>query len=159
MNIKEYHTVLEVEEEEDDIELSVEEELNDLAADLVSFKRYSPFLERLFSQSPGTWNKLETLCSGIKDIEQRFIDWQEAGTVIESVRVAWLDYPESSYGGEYCVIIFFCENPHWITDAIYNKQRFLKDLYKSHNIYSFPPVAPTHANRTQMAPVAQVPAG
>lgn len=156
MNIKENHTVLEVEEEEDDIELSIEEELNDLAADLVSFKRYSPFLERLFSISPGTWSKLENLCSGIKDIEQRLIDWQEAGTVVESVCVAWLDYPESSYGGEYCVIVFFCENPHWITDAIYNKQRFLKELCKSHDIYSFATVARAHANRTQMAPVAQV---
>jgi hypothetical protein len=156
MNIQENLTLFEVEEEEDEIELSVEEELNDLAADLVSFKRYSPFLERLFSQSYGTWNVLEHLCSGIKDIEQRFSDWEEAGTVVESVRVAWLDYPESSYGGQFCVIIFFCENPHWITDAIYNKKRFLKDLSASHDSYSFATVAKAHANRTQMALVGQV---
>lgn len=154
MKIEESHTILEVEEEEEDADLSVEEELNDLAADLVSFKRYSAFLERLFAQNHGTWNKLETLCRGIKDIEQRLFDWQEADTVIESVRVTWLDYPESSNGGEYSVIIFFCENPHWITDAVYNKQRFLNDLYTSRDIYSFAPIASTHANRTELVPVA-----
>lgn len=135
-------------------EISVEEELNDLAADLVSFKRYSTFLERLFSQNDGKWHKLEVLCSGIKDIEQRFIDWRDAGSLVESVQVAWLDYPNESLQRQYCVIIFFCENPHWITDAIYNKRRFLKDLYSSDKLHSFATLASTHANRTQTAQVS-----
>ena len=139
MRIGDNLSVLEIEEE--DITISVEEQLNDLAADLVSFKRYNTFLERLFSQNDGKWHKLEALCNGIKDIEQRFIDLRDAGSLVESVRVAWLDYRNESLQKKYCVIIFFCENPHWITDAIYNKRRFLKDLYTSDKLHSFATVA------------------
>jgi hypothetical protein len=111
---------------EESIEMELEDKLSCLTADLVEFESNSPFIERLFSEEASKWIEIQSLCSGLKEIESQLEELKESfeGTL----RVTWLDYPDAAVGKGYCLIIFFVEALHWSNLALYNKQLFLKKL-------------------------------
>lgn len=107
---------------EESIEMELEDKLSCLTADLVEFESNSPFIERLFSEEASKWIEIQSLCSGLKEIESQLEELKESfeGTL----RVTWLDYPDAAVGKGYSLIIFFVEALHWSNLALYNKQLF-----------------------------------
>ncbi len=100
------------------IELEVEDKLSCISADMVSLRKYSACMERLFALPSGQWVELIHLFFGIGEIEQRL---QGLAAKISGVpRVSWSDYPDSVYGPGYRVVVFFCDDPFWSNVALYN---------------------------------------
>ncbi len=100
--------------------MKVEERLADLTADLVEREENSVFLERLFSLKAGVWEDVTALCRDIVHLENHMAQLQRSSK--GRLPVTWLDYPTSTYGKGYCLIIFFVEELHWSNVALYNKQ-------------------------------------
>ena len=102
--------------------MKVEERLADLTADLVECEENSVFLERLFSLKAGVWEDVTALCRDIVHLEEHMAQLQRSSK--GRLQVTWLDYPASTHGKGYCLIVFFVEEPHWSNVALYNKQWF-----------------------------------
>ncbi|WP_017660870.1 hypothetical protein [Baaleninema simplex] len=103
-------------------DLSVEENLSDIAAELLSSRRNEDFLERLFSVESGKWIDMPPLCKGLIEIEEQL---EEAGKSFrEAPQVTWLPYSSPCYEQGFCIIIFFVEDLHWSSVALYNKNYF-----------------------------------
>jgi hypothetical protein len=111
--------------------MKVEERLEELTADLVECEENSAFLERLFSLKAGVWEDVTVLCHRIVHLEDHMVQlqWSFKGRL----QATWLDYPASTHGKGYCLLVFFAEELHWSNVALYNKQRLgvkLKDVYR-----------------------------
>ena len=102
--------------------MKVEERLADLTADLVECEENSVFLERLFSLKAGVWEDVTALCRDIEHLKDHMAQLQRSSKC--RFRATWLDYPASTHGKGYCLIIFFAEELHWSNVALYNKQWF-----------------------------------
>ena len=63
--------------QEENLEMELEEKLSSITADLVEFESNSQFLERLFSEDAGKWIEIESLCSGLKEIESQLKELRE----------------------------------------------------------------------------------
>ena len=102
--------------------MKIEEKLADLTADLVEDEENSVFLERLFSLKAGVWEDVTMLCRDLVHLEDPLaqLQWLFKGRL----RATWLDYPASTHGKGYCLVIFFAEELHWSNVALYNKQWF-----------------------------------
>jgi hypothetical protein len=101
------------------------ESLADVVADLLALEEGAPFLRRLFQLQPGTWAAVPLLCADLPATALRIEELaklESGGTVYAT----WLEYPMSGYGPGYCTIIFFLEDAHWSTLALYNKSRFTR---------------------------------
>jgi hypothetical protein len=112
-------------------ELELEDKLLDITTELVSINNNSLFLERLFSQDAGQWIEIESLCSGIREIETQLEELRELFAAcfperIGTLRVTWLDYPNTTLGEACYMIIFFLEALHWSNVALYSKALFLR---------------------------------
>jgi hypothetical protein len=103
----------------EDAHISLEDELSDICADLVSYD--STLLDRLFSSKSGLWLDVASSCElhleRIKEINQQ---------VGGAVDITWLDYPNSTSGKGFCTVIFFLEPLLWNYIAIYNRLLFVK---------------------------------
>jgi hypothetical protein len=111
--------------------MKVEERLAALSADLVECEENSVFLERLFSLEAGAWEDVMALCHDIVHLEDDMAQLQRSSE--GRLQTTWLDYPASTHGKGYCLIIFFAEELHWSNVALYNKRRFgvkPKDVYR-----------------------------
>jgi hypothetical protein len=106
--------------------MRVEERLADLTADLVECEENSVFLERLFSLKAGVWEDVTALCRDIVHLEDHMAQLQRSSK--GRLHATWLDYPVSTHGKGYCLIIFFVEELHWSNVALYNKQWFSRKL-------------------------------
>ena len=106
--------------------MKVEERLADLTADLVECEENSVFLERLFSLKAGVWEDVTTLCRDIVHLEDHMAQLQQSSK--GRLQATWLDYPASTHGKGYCLIIFFVEERHWSNVALYNKQWFSRKV-------------------------------
>ena len=106
--------------------MKVEERLADLTADLVEYEENSVFLERLFSLKAGVWEDATTLCRDLVHLEDHMAQLQRSFK--GRLRATWLDYPASTHGKGYCLIIFFAEELHWSNVALYNKQWFSRKV-------------------------------
>ena len=106
--------------------MKVEERLADLTADLVECEENSVFLERLFSLMAGVWADVTDLCRDIVHLEDDMAQLQQSSK--GRLRATWLDYPASTHGKGYCLIIFFTEELHWSNIALYNKQWFSQKI-------------------------------
>ncbi len=110
--------------------MTKEEQLADITADLVELEANHPFLARLFSLPAGMWEEVTILCDDLPQIKDQIKQLQKYSTDI--LQVTWLDYPYSTSGKGYCVIIFFAEVLHWNSVALYNKQWFLQKFVRQH---------------------------
>lgn len=102
--------------------MDLEDRLGDLVADLVEFEHNSPFLLRLFAVASGHWLEVKSLCDGLEHVASQLAQLNDIceGTL----KVTWLEHPTSSSG--YCLILFYMEELHWNSLALYNKQLFLQ---------------------------------
>ena len=113
---------------EDNLEnLSLEDRLSCLTADLVEFDRNRLFLARLFAARLGQWQSVDALCVGLPEIERQLQALKERFVSGEALRVTWLESPDAVYGEGFCIILFLVEALHWETLAVYNKQLFLSN--------------------------------
>jgi hypothetical protein len=108
------------------MQMTLEEHLTDITADLVEVEGNSPFLERLFSLQAGTWEDTTVLCHDLGPCKDQIAQLQKR--LPGKLQVTWLEYPASAYGSGYCVIIFFAEELHWSNVALYNKAWFSQRL-------------------------------
>lgn len=114
-----------------DTDSRAEERLADLAADLVERAENSAFLARLFALEAGRWEDVATLCQDLAPLDDPLEQFQ--GLSKGALQVTWLDYPPSTHGPGYCLIIFFAEELHWNSVALYNKRWFVqKDIPRAH---------------------------
>jgi hypothetical protein len=102
--------------------MKVEERFEELTADLVECEDNSVFLERLFSLKASVWEDVTILCRDIVHLADHMAQLQRLSK--GRLRATWLDYPASTHGKGYCLIIFFAEELHWSNVALYNKQWF-----------------------------------
>jgi hypothetical protein len=93
--------------------------LGDVVGDLLTEQANLPFVQRLLSLSPATWSSVYSLASRLPDVRSRLHELGYAGE--NSVQVCWLDYPLSLYGPGYCLVVFYLEDEHWSSVALYNK--------------------------------------
>lgn len=104
-----------------ELPMNMEDELSDLAADLLSDTRYEAALMQLFSQKAGVW----VFATSLLGDERRLQAVEElAGGPL---RVTWMDYPGSDYGAGYCTVAFFVEASLWSSIGVYNRGRLLRD--------------------------------
>jgi len=108
--------------------MKVEERLEELTADLVESEENSVFLERLFSLKAGVWEDVTALCRDIVHLEDDMAQLQRSSK--DGLRATWLNYPASTHGKGYCLIIFFAEELHWSNVALYNKQWFSRKFIR-----------------------------
>jgi hypothetical protein len=113
--------------------MTIEDELSDIAADLVSLKENHPFLRRLFSVDPGHWVALAGTCRDIALLGKRL---SEPDIADVAPNVTWADYPMSLHGGGYCTIIFFAESVGWYKLALFNKGHFEEAYRSEHDVLS-----------------------
>jgi hypothetical protein len=102
-------------------DLTVEDQLSEITADLIEFKTNQIFLHRLFSKPEGEWLKVISLCDNLENIRNLFDLLPEKTAA--NLQVTWLNYPHSVYGEGYCLITFFEDELHWSNVALYNKQQ------------------------------------
>ena len=99
-----------------------EDSLTEITADLVAREENRVFLERLFTLEPGVWEDVVVLCHDVIHLTGPMA--HVTGIAQGILRVTWLDYPNSTHGKGYCLIIFFMEELHWSNVALYNKAWF-----------------------------------
>lgn len=103
--------------EEDD---SLPELLADSIADILSDKKWALFMQPLFAQSQGLWVDVLSVCDELNINHSNFEQIEES--LPSPLFATWLPFPESVYGEEYCVVIFFVEEIPWSKAVIYNKK-------------------------------------
>jgi hypothetical protein len=108
--------------------MKVEERFEELTTDLVESEENSVFLERLFSLKAGVWEDVTTLCRDIVQLEDDMAQLQRSSK--GGLRATWLNYPASTHGKGYCLIIFFAEELHWSNVALYNKKWFSRKFIR-----------------------------
>jgi len=106
-------------------DLSEDDELLGISADLVSLDENHPFITRLFSLNAGQWLDVLSASFDLSKTQKRLreLKLQSDGNMY----AAWLEYPqqqETLDESESCVIVFFTDVDHWITSAVFNKQYF-----------------------------------
>lgn len=106
---------------QEDIEL--EDQLSCLTADLVEYKSNQQFIKNLFAIEAGKWTNIDTLCKGMTNIKTELELIKNSCDGL--LQVTWLDYPMTTMGEGYCVIIFYLESLHWDNVALYNKHHLL----------------------------------
>jgi hypothetical protein len=108
-------------------DLTLEDQLSEISADLVEFKSNQIFLKRLFSHHQGEWLKVVNLISDMETIIKQINLLPEK--ISSNLQVTWLDYSHSVYGEGYCLITFFEDQLHWSNVALFNKQYLSNQNY------------------------------
>lgn len=108
------------------MQMTLEDHLADMTADLVELEENSPFLERLFALKAGAWQDTAVLCHDLGHRKDQIEQLQKQ--LPGKLQVTWIDYPTSACGSGYCVIIFFSEELHWSNVALYNKAWFSRNF-------------------------------
>ena len=110
--------------------MTIEDQMADITADLVELEAYQPFLERLFSLQAGVWTTASLLCKDLLHIQEQMKHLEKK--IADRLMISWLDYPVSTHGEGYCLIIFFVESLPWSQVALFNKQWFLqRDVHRA----------------------------
>lgn len=79
--------------------------LSELAADLVSEKRFAPQLRHLLQGPEGQWTRLDLLLES---------EWSKRGlSACKPAYFNWTNFPDSAYGPGFVTITFFQEDIHW----------------------------------------------
>ncbi len=93
--------------------------LGDVVGDLLTEQANLRFVQRLLSLPHATWSSVYWLASRLPNVRSRLRELGYAGE--NSVQVCWLDYPLSLCGPGYCLVVFYLEDEHWSSVALYNK--------------------------------------
>ena len=100
----------------------LEEELSEVAADLVSYKRLEPFLRRLFAHPPGRWLPVAACCSTMSDLPSAAARvFAEHGATFVVTHLPWPGLPEDD---PYALALFVHSQELWSTIAMYNRAVF-----------------------------------
>lgn len=108
-------------------ELSLEEKLSDITADLLTDNGNALFLHRLFAQEPGRRQDLRLLCKDLP-AEARLRKATAAFSFSGDLRVIWLDDPGSAHGPGVCTILFYSSVLDWGHVAWYNRAYFFEEI-------------------------------
>lgn len=108
----------------DDDTLALEDKLSDLFADLVSISYNENFLLSLFACKVGEWKNVIDLCDRLPQVKEKVSLLEEECE--GNLRVTWIDYSSEAYDTGYCMILFFVEELHWSSVAVYNKLHFMR---------------------------------
>jgi hypothetical protein len=97
-----------------------EDSLSSVCADLLSERRFEPFVRRLFASPPGAWLRVAECCGGLGELPRHaaelFADHADA------LVVTHLPWPEQE-GVGYALVLFVHHRELWSTIAAYNCQR------------------------------------
>jgi hypothetical protein len=95
--------------------------LSGIAADLLSFRKFEPFVVRLFAAPAGAWRPVADYCAGLSELPDRAADvFADHGPRFQVAHVPW---PESDVTG-YSFVLFACADEMWHTTAVYNRAVF-----------------------------------
>ncbi len=104
---------------------TLEEQLEDLVADLLSFKKYQGVVQRLFAEAKGTWVSAKALCSGNPSAETLRDGLAQLGE--DDLFATWLDYPDTPEGAGHALVVFFSPASYWSKAAFYNRSALVKE--------------------------------
>jgi hypothetical protein len=97
------------------------ERLSSIAADLLSVKRFEPFVRQLFAAAPGSWQTVAACCSALAGLPQHAAEaFAHHG---DSFVVTYLPWPGGSYGrphDRYALVLFVHNEELWSSIAAYN---------------------------------------
>ena len=104
---------------------TLEDSLSSVCADLLSFKKFEPFVHRLFASSPGVWLTVAECCRDLPELpkyaEKLFVDHAKA------LVVSHLPWPEAE-SARYGLVLFVHYGELWSTVAYYNRLRLEQPL-------------------------------
>ena len=104
--------------------LSLEEELFDFTADLLTLKVNLSFLEVVLAQPQGQWVNVATAVQDL-EISSETLQALEAAAKGQ-LQVTWLNHPETS--DDYCLVLFFMESLNWNNLAVYHRKLISKPI-------------------------------
>lgn len=97
------------------------EKLSSIAADLLSEKRFEPFVRQLFKGISGSWQTVKNCCSELAELpvhaEEIFVEH------VDTFVVTHLPWPGLDYGepnDSYALVLFVHTMELWSTIAAYN---------------------------------------
>jgi hypothetical protein len=99
--------------------MSLPETLSVIAADLLSEKRFEPFIRRLFADPPGVWHRVADLCTEMGDLPHGATE--VFNLQAEQFQVTYLPWPEAVAGHADCLILFIHDVELWSTIAYFNR--------------------------------------
>ena len=95
------------------------ERLSNVAADLLSERRFELFIHRLLAVAPGAWQAVADCCSGLPALPgfAAEVFAEHADTFV----VTHLQRPGSAEGDPYALVLFVHSEELWSTIALYNR--------------------------------------
>ena len=98
--------------------------LSSVSADLLSYKRFEPFLDCLFATPSGSWHAVADCCSGLSQLPEFAEElFDQHGTAFQVTHLPW---PEPGCGA-YALILFVHTGELWSNIAAYNRGRLERD--------------------------------
>lgn len=97
----------------------LEDRLTDVAADLLSERRFEPFVRCLFAASPGVWQGVAACCSGMTVLPGSAAE--VFAEHAEPFVVTYLPWPGLPDGDPYALVLFLHADNLWSTTALYNR--------------------------------------
>jgi hypothetical protein len=103
-----------------DASWTLEDSLSSVCADLLSERRFGPFVHRLFASPPGAWHTVAECCGGLAELPRHAAELfaEHAAALV----VTHLPWPEPEATG-YALVLFVHHGELWSTIAAYNRQR------------------------------------
>src|SRR5262245_7249418 len=97
---------------------ALREALANIAADLLTSRRFQPILRRIFAAPAGVWQTVASCCSGELELPESAAD-VFAGHAERFVvaHLAWPGLPEEDPG---CMVVFVHDDELWSTIAYFN---------------------------------------
>ena len=110
------------------IELSSEEELLDVATDLVCMEQNYKFISRLLSLESGTWINVFNACVDLPIARNRLDKVLSSSG--EKLYAMWMEFPEltdeEKEDDDFVVIFFYTDYVHTSTCATFNRGYFIE---------------------------------
>jgi hypothetical protein len=92
--------------------------LSGIAADLLSFRKFEPFVVRLFAAPAGARHPFADHCAGLPELPDRAADvFADHGPRFKVAHVPW---PDSDATG-YSFVLFAYTDEMWHTTAVYSR--------------------------------------
>jgi hypothetical protein len=99
---------------------TLEDMLSSVCADLLSERRFEPFVRRLFASPSGSWQSVAECCNGLPALPSLASELFAAHA--EALVVTYLPWPDPDSSGN-VLVLFVHSGELWSTIAAYNRQR------------------------------------